>query len=109
MMPEFNEGESSGEKQTEWVSLDDLQEVLEKTFSTTVAQVQINKVREYKKAHRCEEPELGVSEKTADELLGEVARRVLGFSLTDLNASELREIEEIRKDLGFSEEFNPSA
>ena len=42
-----------------------------------------------------------------DQYLGEVARRVFGFSLAELSAQERMQIENVRKDLGIPGEFNP--
>jgi hypothetical protein len=42
-----------------------------------------------------------------DEYLGEVARRIFGFSLSELSGEERRQIIEIRKGLNIPGEFSP--
>ena len=50
-----------------------------------------------------------VGPSVADEYLREVAQKVFGFSVSDLSAMELREIEGIRKNLRIPGDFDPSA
>lgn len=50
-----------------------------------------------------------VDPSVADEYLREVAQKVFGFSVSDLSAMELREIEGIRKNLRIPGDFDPSA
>lgn len=88
-----------------WISWNDLEKVLEKIPSP---------LRDCVIMDLQGDAETGLIVKTgsqtiADTFLREVTKRVFGFSLRDLNPNEIREIKEIRKDLGITVEFNPSS